>query len=182
MDRDEHELLKRCLENDRSAQFELYQRYSPRMYALCLRYCRSSDLAQDALQEGFVRIFKNINQFRFECPLEFWIRRIMINSALRILKSESSIHSSELEHTVNVSENSQNPIKHDYEVLLQAVEQLPNGFRTVFYLFAIDGLSHKEIGEHLGISEGTSKSQYARARKRLQNELKHLYPEFSADL
>jgi RNA polymerase sigma-70 factor (ECF subfamily) len=106
----------------------------------------------------------------------------MINSALRILKSESNIHSSELKHTANISESSLNPIKHDYEVLLQAIEQLPNGFRTVFYLHAIDGLSHKEIGEHLGISEGTSKSQYARARKRLQNELKHLYPEFPADI
>lgn len=183
MNGDELRLIERCLANDRSAQHNLYQQFAPRMYSICLRYCRSAELAQDALQDGFIRVFRNLNQFRFECPLEFWIRRIIINSALKTIERENRLDLKFNQDDHDVISNHIQPVDtFDLEIIKKAIDRLPDGFRTVFYLFAIDGLTHKEIAKLLSISEGTSKSQYSRARKRLQENLKTIYPEYSAEI
>lgn len=186
MNSDELNLIQRCLSDDRAAQQELYARYAPRMYMVCLRYCREEELAQDALQEGFIRAFRSLEQFKRQCPLEFWIRKIMVNVSLRQLERErkrqqtTRIEEADSEAYSSPQASAVQVHSHDLDIILDAIKRLPSGFRTIFNLFAIDGYSHKEIGEMLGISEGTSKSQYARARARLQKELSRLQQETTA--
>lgn len=170
---DEKQLLTACLQGDSKAQKKLYEMYAPKMYGVCLRYAKDEDTAQDYLQEGFIRVFTNLDKFRFEGSFEGWIRRIVVNTALEKLRKMDVIRNSvEVEKALNK----------DYDVeqvmdqinageLLRLIQTLPTGFRTVFNLYAIEGYTHQEIGNMLHISEGTSKSQYARARQWLQIRL-----------
>jgi DNA-directed RNA polymerase specialized sigma24 family protein len=153
----EAELIDGCLAGQATAQKQLYERYSARMMAVCLRYAQTTFEAEDVLQEGFVTVYRTLGSFRRECPLEFWIRRIMVNAALRQHRRNAPL--------VAVSDG-------DYPV----VQELAPRYRLVFNLYAIEGYTHKEIGEMLEISEGTSKSQYSRARVVLQTKLARLHP------
>jgi RNA polymerase sigma factor (sigma-70 family) len=163
---EESKLLKDCLEGKTSAQHELYMLYVKSMLGLCYRYTKSMEDAEDVLQDGFIKVFKNLHQFKGSGELGAWIRRIMVNTAINYLKSQSRYQydlsfSAESLHPVS----SENPeLKLDAKDLADLIRQLPIGYQTIFNLYAIEGYKHAEIGKIMGISEGTSKSQYARAR------------------
>jgi len=170
------ELIDGCLNGSRLMQKYLYERFAARMMAVCLRYAQTTFEAEDVLQEGFLTVFKNLSSFRRECPLEFWIRRIMVNAALRQHRRNAPL--------VAVSDGGDYPedlageeftlANYGFEELLTMVQDLAPRYRMVFNLFAIEGYTHREIGEMLEISEGTSKSQYSRARAILKSKLERL--------
>ncbi|MFT4154779.1 RNA polymerase sigma factor [Parafilimonas sp.] len=163
---DYKELVKNCLKGKSEAQKKLYDLFAADMLGVCYRYTKSTADAEDVLQEGFIKVFRNLQHYREEGELGAWVRRIMVNSALNYLK-QSKRYSTELlfeeDHLHPVS--TENPM-----VFLQAKEladlirQLPTGCQTIFNLHVVEGFTHVEIGEMLGIHTGTSRSQYARAR------------------
>ncbi|MBY0477559.1 MAG: RNA polymerase sigma factor [Chitinophagaceae bacterium] len=153
-------------------QKQLYDQFSPKMYAVCLRYMGNADDAQDILQEGFIKIYKNLERFRGDGSFEGWIRRIFVNTAIeQIRKKKLNVSLSEREETIEFKTVSaiENINAKD---LLNIVRELSPGYRSVFNLYVVEGYSHKEISELMGISEGTSKSQLARARMILQEKIK----------
>lgn len=156
----------------RDMQRQLYDLYARKMMAVCLRYAPTSFEAEDMMQEAFVKVFANIQNFKRDCPLEFWIRRIMINTALKQLRQKSLMTvSHETEEASNLAATDTNLSGYSMDELLGMIQSLAPRYRMVFNLYAIEGYNHKEIGEMLGISEGTSKSQYSRARALLQGML-----------
>lgn len=166
----ESDLISGCIEENRRMQEELYRRFSPRMYAVCLRYAGSSDEAEDILQEGFIKVFKKLNTFRSEGSFEGWIRRIFVNTAIEHFRRKRYLQP--------VTEKEENTMEGNYlsvldnlaeRDIMDLVQQLSPGYRTVFNMYVVEGYSHKEIGEMLGISEGTSKSQLSRAKVILQD-------------
>lgn len=169
----EDELIQGCLRRERSAQKLLYDTYSSKMYGLCYRYVKDSMEAEDVLVTSFMKIFQKIDQFKNHGSFEGWIRRIVVNEALTCLRRKRTMYlETELEQ-VDYDPNYQTLSDHlEEEDLLQLVKELPTGYRIVFNMYAIDGYSHKEIAESLGISENTSKSQLSRARTYLQKVLK----------
>jgi RNA polymerase sigma-70 factor (ECF subfamily) len=163
---DYNRLLKDCLKEKPSAQKELYDHFAGPMLAVCYRYTKSMADAEDVLQEGFVKAFKSLHQYKSEGELGGWIRRIMVTTAINYLKRNSR-YSTELifekEHLHPVSY--ENPVVQlEAKELAELIRQLPTGYQTIFNLHAVEGFSHVEIGNILGIHEGTSRSQYARAR------------------
>lgn len=163
---DDYQLVKDCLKWKPEAQQRLYEQYAKSMLTVCYRYTKSLKDAEDVLQEGFVKVFFGLKQFRFEGDLGAWIRRIMVNTALNFLKRNSKYR-----NEMFFPEQVLHPVADDNPaVILQAKEladlirQLPHGYQTIFNLYAVEGYTHVEIGEMLGISDGTSRSQYARAR------------------
>lgn len=165
---DEKKLIKGCLAGKPEAQRILYERFADKMYGVCLRYARDREEAQDILQDGFIRVFRKLELYKGTGSLEGWIRRVIVNVALRYCQRNArmfvvGLENAEEEADVEIIEQ-----QFAYEAMLEMVQSLPDGYRMVFNLYAIEGFSHKEIGEKLGISEGTSKSQLARARKQLQ--------------
>ncbi|MDQ6813227.1 MAG: sigma-70 family RNA polymerase sigma factor [Bacteroidota bacterium] len=162
-------LVKNCLKGKTAAQKQLYEEFAPTMLGVCYRYTKSLQDAEDVLQEGFVRVFTFLNQYNRQGELGAWIRRIMVNTALNYLKkSQKYQHELLFDKTDLAAISCEDP-----EVLLQAKElaelirQLPTGYQAIFNLYAIEGFSHVEIGQILGISENTSRSQYMRARNLL---------------
>ncbi|MBK9291166.1 MAG: RNA polymerase sigma factor [Bacteroidetes bacterium] len=170
---DEKQLIKDCLKGDAKAQKLFYDTFAPRMYGVCLRYANDADTAKDYLQEAFIRVFNHLGQYRFEGSLEGWVRRIVVNTALEKLRKNDVLkNTAELEALRGMSSQQATPVdQYSERELLALIQTLPPGFRTVFNLFAIEGYSHQEIGDMLNISEGTSKSQYARARQWLMQRL-----------
>lgn len=163
---DERQLVKDCLKGKPQAQRQLYEHFAQTMLGVCYRYTKSMKDAEDVLQEGFVRVFTYLGQYKQEGELGAWIRRIMVNTALNYLKR----HRKYREEMV-FTEQPLHPVAEENPVIsLQAkeladlVRQLPPGYQSIFNLHAVEGYSHVEIGEMLGISDGTSRSQYARAR------------------
>lgn len=169
----EQELVKGCIAGDRRIQQKLYNTYAGKMLVLCNRYCRTSAEAEDILQDAFIKIFAKIDTFRFECPLSAWIRTIVVNTAINHIRKEKDLALSvDIDHAYHVENNLTSAISTmNYNELIGLVRSLPIGCQTVFNLYAIDGYDHAEIGEKLGISVGTSKSQYARAKGLLQKKL-----------
>jgi RNA polymerase sigma factor (sigma-70 family) len=166
----DEQIVHGCIKKDAIAQKHLYERFSKKMMGVCLRYCDNHEEAEDVVQNGFVNVFQNIETFRGSGSLEGWIRKIMVNTALtNIRKNKKLKQNIELE-SVEFMLPSSNYMSESYAAkdLLKIIQTLPTGFRTVFNLYAIEGYSHKEIGDMLGISEGTSKSQYSRAKAHLQ--------------
>jgi RNA polymerase sigma factor (sigma-70 family) len=173
----EAELIDGCLLGRQLAQKQLYERYSARMMAVCLRYAQTTFEAEDILQEGFLTVFRTLASFRRECPLEFWIRRIMINAALRQHRRNAPLVAvSDGDYPETLASEEFTFSNYAYSELLNVVQELAPRYRLVFNLYAIEGYTHKEIGEMLEISEGTSKSQYSRARVVLQTKLARLQP------
>ena len=166
----EAQLISGCKKNNVLAQKELYNIYAPKMMGVCARYFVNRQEAQDVLQEGMLKLFKNINNYTGKGSFEGWIRKIVINTALEQLR-KNKIHfesTDQIDLDSNLSkENGFQNLK--VQDLLKMIHSLPEGFRVVFNLFAIEGYSHKEIAIQLGISEGTSKSQLSRARRQLQD-------------
>jgi RNA polymerase sigma factor (sigma-70 family) len=168
----EDELIKGCLKRNRSAQQQLYDLYSSKMYAICYRYVRHAMEAEDILVMAFTKIFDRIEQFKGEGSFEGWIRRIMVNEALTHLRKSRAMQvETDLEQADREPDYDRLSDHLEAEDLQKMIQELPPGYRLVFNMYAIDGYSHKEIGEQLGISENTSKSQLSRARTYLQKIL-----------
>jgi RNA polymerase sigma-70 factor (ECF subfamily) len=164
------QLIKACLEEDRNAQRNLYELFAPKMFGVCLRYARNREEAEDIMQEGFVQVFKSLQNFKFSGSFEGWIRKIMVYSAIAKYRGKSKLHS-----VLNIE--SENIIAYENEdilsrlgkkELLQMVQDLPPAYRLVFNLYVFEGLKHREIAQQLDISEGTSKSNLHDAKLILQ--------------
>ena len=167
---DEDKLIEGCIAGKRDMQQLLYDQYSRKMMALCLRYAPTTFEAEDMMQEAFVKVFTHIGNFKRDCPLEFWVRKIMVNTALKHLRSKQLLTvSHEADEVNNLASDSFSLTGYSLDELLSMVQRLAPRYRMVFNLYAIEGYNHKEIGEMLDISEGTSKSQYSRARAILQS-------------
>ena len=169
----ESDLISGCIDGNRRMQEELYRRFSPRMYAVCLRYASSSEEAEDILQEGFIKIFKKLGSYRGDGSFEGWIRRVFVNTAIE--------HFRRRRYLQPVTEKEENTIEGKYlsvlddlaeKDILELIKELSPGYRTVFNMYVVEGYTHKEIGDMLGISEGTSKSQLSRAKVILQDMVK----------
>lgn len=168
------ELINGCIEEDNDCQRLLYNRYAGKMLVVCLRYSSNRAEAEDNMQDGFVRMFGSIKKFNFSGSFEGWLRRIMVNSSLRNYRKLSFQNEVEMKegYDTSINENIVNQISE--KELLEMVMKLPDGYRAVFNMFAIEGYEHTEIGEILGISAGTSRSQLSKARHWLQKELEKL--------
>jgi RNA polymerase sigma factor (sigma-70 family) len=171
----EHELIRGCLRGSAQCQRDLYERFAGKMYAVCLRYARNREDAADILQEGFLKVFTKLDQFQFQGSFEGWVRRVMVNTALREYQKQRF----EFEQT-GYERLPEMPIDPDAMALLSEAEllnlvrQLPDGYRAVFNLVAIEGYSHAEAATLLGIQESTSRSQLAKARRQLEVEVEKL--------
>ena len=168
------QILAGCIAGRPHYQKLLYNHFAPKMFGICLRYASDYHNAEDILQEGFIKVFNNLHKFRSEGSFEGWLKRIFINTAIEFYRKAFNFSSLTLLdewRTKSIDSNAglQNLATQD---LLKVVQKLPPGYRTVFNLYAIEGYSHKEIGEMLNISDGTSKSQLARARHTLKDLLK----------
>ena len=172
----EEVLLQGCIKNDASAQQELYQRYSPKMLSVCYRYAKTREDAEDMLQEGFIKLFQKLSSFRGEGSFEGWARRIMVNTAIEQFRKIKPVLSLEADHPPNEPSLKETGVSQlEAKELSALIQELPVGYRTVFNLYAVEGYNHAEIAALLGISEGTSKSQYARAKRWLQDRIKKQY-------
>lgn len=163
---DDQQLVKECLKGRTAAQRILYDRFASSMLAVCYRYTKSITDAEDVLQEGFIKAFKNLHQFKAEGEFGGWMRRIMVTTAINYLKKNSR-YNSELvfgEENLHAVSAYQPHANLEAKELANLIRQLPSGYQTIFNLYAVEGYSHLEIGKILGIQEATSRSQYARAR------------------
>lgn len=170
------ELISRSKENDRKAQQGLFDFLAPKMFAVCLRYVGDRDTAQDILQDGFITLFAKLNSYGGEGSFEGWARKIFVNTALMYLRKTDALKlSTDIEEARRLSSDDPSALQRiGYQELLRLIAELPPGFRTVFNMYVVEGYSHKEIGEALGISEVTSRSQLQRARRMLQDKIKQL--------
>ncbi|MFD2602401.1 RNA polymerase sigma factor [Flavobacterium suzhouense] len=167
------QLIKDCQQNSIRAQEQLYKLLAPKLFAACLKYSRNRADAEDNLQDGFLLIFQKIGQFQFKGSFEGWAKRVMINNVLQRYRSEGifELVSENIPDVAEVEVDSEG-ISMDY--LVGIIQELPDRYRMVFNLYVIDGYSHKEIAEMLGITDGTSKSNLARARMILKEKIEAL--------
>ena len=172
----EQHIIALCKQGDRAAQKALFDKLSARMFPVCLRYMGNREAAEDVLQEGFISLFSKLDSYSGEGSFEGWARKVFVNTALMTLRKNDVMRQSEdIETAWSVSSEDPGALqKISYNELMGMIAELPTGFRTVFNMFLIEGYSHKEIGEALGISEATSRSQLQRARVMLQNRIKKL--------
>lgn len=170
----ETELVRRCMRGDRAAQQKMYNSLAPKMFVMCIRYMGSRDEAEDVLQDGFVTLFSKLGTYTGEGSFEGWARKIFVNTALMALRKKDTLRGSEqLETAYGLDNPSADQVRNlGYKELLGLVAGLPAGYRTIFNMAVIEGYSHKEIAEALGISEGTSRSQLQRARTLLQEKIR----------
>ena len=167
-------IINGCLAGNRRDQELLYRRYAAKLYAVCLQYSGNDEEARDILQEGFIKIFENLDHYKFEGSFEGWIRRITVNTALEKFRRRHSLY--RVDDIDLIPEPDAEPDNQDYagleaNDLLNIIRELPPKYRMVFNLFAIEGYSHKEISKMVNISEGTSKSNLSRARNILQRRV-----------
>lgn len=169
----EEELVRDCKKGKNSAHRDIYARYSSRMYPICLRYLKNEMDAEEVLINAFMRVFEKIDQFEGKGSFEGWIRKITVNEALLYLRKNKSLYLEVDIDMLNYEPDLNFSEKHlEAEDLLHMVAKLPPGYNAVFNLYAIEGYSHKEIADMLGISENTSKSQLSRARILLQKYIR----------
>lgn len=173
----EPEIISGCQKGDRKFQEMLYNALSQKMFGVCMRYANEYASAEDLLQEGFVKVYRNIEKYRGEGSFEGWVRRIFVNTAIEHYRKKAQmhvVHDSQLLQYEYYDDNALGKLMK--EDVVKIIQTLSTGYRTIFNLYVIEGYSHKEIGEQLGISEGTSKSQLARARYLLQKKVMELMP------
>ena len=175
---DLNKIIRECAAGNVRAQETLYRMFSPKMYGVCLRYAKDSTEAEDNLQDGFVKVFTNIKNFRFEGSLEGWIRRIMVNVSLEKFRKQHVMHPVE-DVGVYASQQFSDDIldKISADELVELIQELPPRYRMVFNLYVMEGMNHQQISEEMGIATGTSKSNLARAREILQRKVQKLYGE-----
>lgn len=172
---DEYELIKGCISKDARCQRILFDKYAGKMMGVCLRYANDSMEAEDMIQDAFIKIYQYMDQFKFEGAFEGWIRRIVVNTAIRHLEKKKL-------RFQNIDDNSLNTPKIDAQAythlgeddLMKLISRLPDGYRLVFNLNVIEGYSHEEIAGMLNIQAGTSRSQLVKARKMLQHQILQL--------
>ncbi len=165
------DLIRQCLQNNRLAQKQLFDRYYRAMFNVALRIVKNEDICYDAVQESFIRVFNNLHQFKFKSTLGAWIKTIVVREAIRQLKPKL-----ETQEGCNASfEPIFWPEDLSSEYVFKAIMELPDGYRTIFTLVEIEGYTHKDVSRMMDISEGTSKSQLYFAKKRLQKRLSGIY-------
>lgn len=165
----ENYLIENCINGDRKSQKAMYDQFSGKMFAICLRYSKNQMDAEDILQDGFVKLFNNLHRFRGEGSFEGWVRRIFVNTAIEHIrrKNVNTMVGEGLENSV--VDTQKTPLDNLYEKdVLRTTRTLSDGYKTVFNLYAVEGYSHKEIADKLGITESTSKSQFSRAKALLR--------------
>ncbi|WP_422359438.1 RNA polymerase sigma factor [Reichenbachiella sp.] len=173
MDIDEKKLIKDCIKGDRRSQEQLYQLYSSRMFAICLRYTKAQQQAEDVLQESFIKVFKQIKKYKGDAPLVYWIKRIVINTALNSQRSKLYLYPMvDVDDLKELQGQERDVSDYTMHELLAMVKSLPGSSQIIFNLYAIEGYKHHEIAEMLEISVGTSKSQYSRAKYLLREKMK----------
>jgi RNA polymerase sigma factor (sigma-70 family) len=169
---EETALIEGCLKEERWAQKKLYESFYPIMMGVCMRYANNREDARDLLNEGFVKVFKHLGRYQVGTSLEAWIRRIVINTCIDFYRKAIRQRTEDMELARNEAYAQEDPIsKCSADDILKAVQDLPTSYRTVFNLYAIEGYSHKEIGDLLGITESTSRSNLVKARGKLQDML-----------
>lgn len=163
-------LIEKCKQGDLKAQSEVYQLFAGKLFALCLKYSKNYQEAQDNLQDGFITIFKKMHQYQFKGSFEGWLKRIVVNTALQKYRKKNVLNliSDEFPDKIEV-EVDETTVSLDY--LLRIIQELPNRYRLVFNMYVLDGYSHREIAGMLEISEGTSKSNLSRARQILKRKV-----------
>lgn len=169
-------IIELCRKGDRAAQKELYERFSPKLFAVCLRYSKNRMEAEDYLHEGFMKIFAKIDQFKHQGPLEAWMRRIMVNTILEAFRKNSRMpttNETRIPADLTDEENEDNDLNESADIneVLKLIEELPEKYRIVLNLYVLEDFSHEEIARQLGISVGTSKSNLSRARQWLKKRL-----------
>lgn len=173
-------LVKQCLAGDRQHQEMLYKKFCWKMMGVCMRYSKNREEAEDFLQDGFVKVFTHLNTYKAKGSLEGWVRRVIVNTILDGMRKKSLMFKvvdiEEAENEARAEDFLSEISVHD---LVSLIQELAPGYRTVFNLFAVEGYTHKEIGVRLGISEGTSKSQFAMARKILREKIDEQLKETS---
>lgn len=178
----ENELIQACIENDPRSQKQLYDTYSRQMYSICLRYCKDAASANDALQEGFINVFKGIKSYKYEGSFVGWIRRIIVNASLNQIKLDRKTLSEEINE--KVASNISYEMEFDFHLegynhLVRLLDLLPQGYKVIFSMFVIDEMSHAEIAASLNITESTSRSQLFKARKYFQKIIKEQAPQLA---
>ena len=166
----EQAIITGCLHNDSAAQRELYNRYSPKMLSVCYRFGQNREDAEDMLQEGFIKVFTQIHTFQNKGAFEGWIRRIIVHTCINFLKKYKKFNESvDLAYANSLYVKEENiPSIMQARQIIECIRLLPLGYRTVLNLYALEGYSHKEIGEMLDIEESTSRSQYTRSKAMLE--------------
>ena len=173
----EAEIISGCIKGERKFQEILYRTYSSKMFSVCLRYANEYAGAEDLLQDGFIKVYNNIQKFRSEGSFEGWIRRIFVNNSIEYFRKKSNLYVVQETEALTYEYYDDNAVqKLMKEDLMKIIQSLSVGYRTIFNLYAIEGYSHKEIAELLNITEGTSKSQLARARYLLQKKIAEAMP------
>lgn len=173
----EERILADCKKNNRRAQLQLYNQYAKAMYTICLNIVHNRELAEDLMQEAFISAFKNLDKFKAEVTFGAWLKKISVNKCLDFLKKRkvnfvSLDNIPELEEKNN--ENNPNFSRYNPETIRKTISELPDGYRTIVSLYALEGYDHDEIGQILNISASTSRSQYTRAKALLAKRLKQL--------
>jgi RNA polymerase sigma factor (sigma-70 family) len=168
----EKKLLKHCLRGDYDAQRDLYEQYKGQMLAVCRRYTKGTEDAEEVLSNGFIKVFNRLDQYKGEGVLGAWIRKVMVREALNFIRYQKNLFV-EVDEERRPEFGTMSTVKEHYDAehLMRMIDGLPTGYRTVFNLYAIEGYTHKEIGSMLEISENTSKSQLSKARRQLQERL-----------
>jgi RNA polymerase sigma factor (sigma-70 family) len=173
------DIIKGCVKREYKYQKLLYTKYASLLYAICLRYLKNTDDAKDALQDCFVKVYDKISSFNNEGSFDGWIKRLAVNNCLMVLREKKkAVFVDEIYIPVEFdNDDEEDGYDIDKQTLFNMIQELPDGYRTVFNLYVIDGFSHKEIAEKMGINEGTSKSQLARAKKILRDKITLLQNE-----
>jgi RNA polymerase sigma-70 factor (ECF subfamily) len=169
-------MIEGCKKGDKKAQKAFYDHFASKMLGVCMRYAKDKAEAEDMLQESFIKLFQNIHKYRGEGSFEGWVRRVVVFNAINLYKHRVRHFQESLDIKDYDAQYSDDVIANiSAKEILAFVQQMPDGYRLIFNLFAIEGFSHKEIGEQLGIAVGTSKSQYSRARDWMKKELSKHY-------
>lgn len=168
---EESVLIAECIAGNRKAQESLYKKFAAKMYAICIRYAGNADDAKDVLQDGFLKVFRYLKTYRGEGSFEGWIRRIIIFTCVNQLRLKSKLTNEKIEDVAIEDTHLTGYDKIAMQDLMNMIGRLSDGYRTVLNLYLVEGYTHKEIGDMLGISEGTSKSQLARAKSILQKQI-----------
>jgi len=174
-------IISDCIAGSRKAQTMFYQQFAPKMFGVCLRYAKDATEAEDNLQDGFIKVFANLKNFRHDGSLEGWVRRIMINVSLEKIRKQHLLYPVEdvaIYDSVNFSDDVIAKIAADD--LMKLIQELPPRYRLVFNLYVIEGMSHQEIAQEMSITQGTSKSNLARAREILKKKVQENYGELNA--
>ena len=176
----EEQIISGCARGERKFQELLYHTFASKMFSVCLRYANEYAGAEDLLQEGFIKVYKNIDKFRGDGSFEGWLRRIFVNNSIEHFRRKSNLYVVQETEALTYEHYDDNALqKLMRDDLLKIIQSLSVGYRTIFNLYVIEGYSHKEIAEMLGVTEGTSKSQLARARYLLQKKIVESMPNIN---